>query len=317
MKIVSIEVATRCEPHPLLDHTNTFLRNSHAGGNIQSLSPIKVPMIRLFCSLPARSETEQPLKCCVHFHQIYPYLLIRLPKEPSSSAPTSNYTDQFISQLWHSINRALSLSYSANSAGTIAEQISNEPQQQQQQHVMAIVLVSALDMYGVHLGPQPFLKIYLLQPSAVQRLADLFWQGAVMGQQFQPYESHLPFPLQMMVDYNLRGMDDLSLQYARFRHSLTPAQSERVSASVQRWNNGKSCNNNYDGDNDYGDYDDGDVEDIEVGKETNCLLECDAWPWDIRNRTMVRQRLDEFCRPVFRRQEKLVPSLNCLWEVFL
>lgn len=326
MRLVAIEVAQRCEPHTPFDHAQTFLptaTDNHGDDCLPAQRTIRVPILRLFCTLPANSNDDAAIKCCIHLHQIYPYLLIRLPEhlERTGGEPE---IECFIAQLWLSINRALSLCHAVTKTPPHDSWNSvnnwNNLKQDRQQHVMAIVLVSALDMYGYHPRPEPFLKIYLLNPSSLPHLADLLCQGAIMGRPMQPYESHLSFPLQFMIDYNLRGMDHLSLKYVRFRHPLSSQQATRISEYIERWDDVDNSmlsssppNNNTDSlivEN----YWNGAQQ---LPRETVCELEGDAWPWDIRNREQVRQRPDEFCRPVFRRPDKLVPSLNGLWEVFI
>jgi hypothetical protein len=41
--------------------------------------------------------------------------------------------------------------------------------------------------------------------------------GAVLGRPWQPHESHLPYLLQLKIDFNLAGMGWLRLSHARFR----------------------------------------------------------------------------------------------------
>ena len=54
-------------------------------------------------------------------------------------------------------------------------------------------------------------------------------------------------------------------------------------------------------------------------RESACEIEVDAYPWDILNRHRVQERRAEpFLRPVpglSERLQKLVPSLNNIWEV--
>ncbi len=65
-------------------------------------------------------------------------------------------------------------------------------------------LVKAIPFYGFHVGYRFYLKIYMFNPIVMTRLADL-QQGMVMGRRFQPYEAHLQYLLQFMIDYNLYG----------------------------------------------------------------------------------------------------------------
>jgi DNA polymerase zeta len=39
----------------------------------------------------------------------------------------------------------------------------------------------------------------------------------VLGRPWQPHESHLPYLLQLKIDFNLAGMGWLRLSHARFR----------------------------------------------------------------------------------------------------
>ena len=41
-----------------------------------------------------------------------------------------------------------------------------------------------------------------------------------MGQSFQPFEAHIPYKLQFMIDYNLHGMNFMDVSDAQFRLPL-------------------------------------------------------------------------------------------------
>lgn len=73
--------------------------------------------------------------------------------------------------------------------------------------------------YGYHPKAHQFLKIYLYNPNLVRRVGNLLQNGAILGRVFQPHESHVPFILQFMIDYNLYGMSCLHypVQEMRFR----------------------------------------------------------------------------------------------------
>ncbi|GFO03603.1 DNA polymerase zeta catalytic subunit-like [Plakobranchus ocellatus] len=72
-------------------------------------------------------------------------------------------------------------------------------------------------MYGYHPEEEQFLKIYLYNPNNVRKAADLMLGGAVMNKPFQPHESHIPYPLQLFIDYNLYGMNLVSVAALKFR----------------------------------------------------------------------------------------------------
>ena len=49
------------------------------------------------------------------------------------------------------------------------------------------------------------------------KLADLLANGAVMGRRMQPFEAHLPYSLQFLMDHNLYGMDWVDFRRVAFR----------------------------------------------------------------------------------------------------
>jgi hypothetical protein len=56
-----------------------------------------------------------------------------------------------------------------------------------------------------------------LKPSSVSKAAEAVVAGAVMGIKMQPYEAHIPYLLQFMMDMNLCGMGLLLCRAVRFR----------------------------------------------------------------------------------------------------
>lgn len=55
----------------------------------------------------------------------------------------------------------------------------------------------------------------------IKKAVTLLENGSVMGKCFQPYEAHLPYILQFMIDYNLHGMSFINLSEIRFRVDLS------------------------------------------------------------------------------------------------
>lgn len=76
--------------------------------------------------------------------------------------------------------------------------------------------------YGYHHKEHQFLKIYLYNPLFVRRAANLFQNGAILGKVYQPHESHVPFSLQFLIDYNLYGMSFLHVPAEAVRHRKSP-----------------------------------------------------------------------------------------------
>jgi DNA polymerase family B, exonuclease domain len=100
-----------------------------------------------------------------------------------------------IYQLATSLNQALTLS-----------QNRNPNDNRYNQHLAAIVLVKGVNVYGYHVGYSYFLKLYLVNPDSKWRMVELLQGGTVMGRRYQPFESHVPYLLQFMLDHNLYGM---------------------------------------------------------------------------------------------------------------
>ena len=154
------------------------------------LLPEGMPVIRIFGS------TSNGQKTCIHMHDIYPYFYLKYEGEQTG-------IQNFIHQLKSSIDRAVSLSFNSNSKPTT--------------YVKDIILVKGIPFYGFHSGYAKFLKVYIYNPSLMSRIVGLLENGAVMGQNFSVYESHIPFLLQFLVDYNLYGMDYINLSFFKAR----------------------------------------------------------------------------------------------------
>lgn len=51
------------------------------------------------------------------------------------------------------------------------------------------------------------------------RVCELLQSGAVMNKSYQPHEGHIPYLLQLFIDYNLYGMNLVNLGAVKFRRS--------------------------------------------------------------------------------------------------
>ncbi|XP_033741299.1 uncharacterized protein LOC117328070 [Pecten maximus] len=149
----------------------------------------KVPVIRVYGATPAGQKT------CMHVHGVFPYLYVPY----DGTQPWDRYMRLFASSLDKAVNVA---------QGHPTSNI---------QHVYKITLVSGIPMYGYHDKEQQFLKIYLYNPGIIRKVADLLLGGAVMNQVYQPHESHIPYTLQMFIDYNLYGMNLINVAAVKFR----------------------------------------------------------------------------------------------------
>ncbi|KAI9655820.1 MAG: DNA polymerase zeta [Bathelium mastoideum] len=239
-----------------------------------------VPVIRVF------GATETGQKVCAHIHGALPYLYLKYEGDISEEDVNIH-----IQSLRVSIDHALAISYRRN------------PYDSKSIFVAHISLVKGVPYYGYSVGYQHFLKIYMLNPLNMTRLADLLYQGAVMKRSFQPYESHLQYLLQWMCDYNLYGCAYVDCDRLRFRSPI-PEYLE-LNSSIHKWHD-RSIPANLVEDSD------------EFPRQSHCSIEVDICVQDIVNRREIRPRplhhdfIERFNH--LTPDEKLVNSMAGLWR---
>ncbi|XP_076930223.1 DNA polymerase zeta catalytic subunit-like [Bidens hawaiensis] len=171
--------------------------SSFQGGKVN-----EVPVIRVYGSTPAAQKT------CLHVHRALPYLYV-----PCSDIPADD-DDACVQLICHALEKALKLK------GTAASK---------RQHVHSCTLVRAKSFYGYHTSDQLYAKIYLYHPQDVSRASKLLLDGSVLDKSLQPHESHIPFLLQFLVDYNLQGMGHLHVSKMKFRYPVPHAFTKKKS----------------------------------------------------------------------------------------
>ncbi|VAH42507.1 unnamed protein product [Triticum turgidum subsp. durum] len=154
----------------------------------------EVPVIRIYGSTPAGQKT------CLHIHQALPYLYVPCPEE-----------------LLHNIERGNSCMTGLLS--DLEKTLQNRGPAKRK-HVHGCGLVRAKKLYGYHSSEEIFVKIYLYYPHEVSRAATHLLGGAVLDRVFQPYESHIPYLLHFLIDYNLYGMGHVHVTDFKFRPPL-------------------------------------------------------------------------------------------------
>ncbi|KAL2758400.1 hypothetical protein ACRALDRAFT_1040443 [Sodiomyces alcalophilus JCM 7366] len=254
------------------------LRNDILPSQVTKAS--KVPVIRVF------GATETGQKVCAHIHGAFPYLYVEYT---GSLQPEEVGT--YIYRLHLSIDHALAVSYRRD------EQSGNA------KFVARITLVKGIPFYGFHVGYRFFLKIYVFNPVVMTRLADLLQQGVIMQRQFQPYEAHLQYLLQFMVDYNLYGCDYLTASKFVFRGPV-PAYAEQDN-SQHIWHDRSIPDSRV-------------TEDIKLPRVSRCSIEVDICVQDIVNRKVIKERhlhhdFIERLNPL-PPGLKLVHSMSGLWK---
>jgi DNA polymerase zeta len=197
----------------------------------------------------------------------------------------------YIHRLHLSIDFALAVSYRRNMYDGNAK------------YVARITLVKGIPFYGYHVGYNYYLKIYMLNPMHMTRLADLLRQGVVMKKGFQPYEAHLQYLLQWMADYNLYGCGYIDCSKATFRSPL-PEYEEMTNPS-HLWHDRSIPSDLV-------------TDESELPRVSHCSIEVDICVQDILNRKDIKPRplhhdFIERLNPL-PPDEKLVQSMAGLWR---
>ena len=249
-------------------------------GTAQQKSLPKVPVIRVF------GATETGQKVCAHVHGAFPYLYVEYTGDLDVKK-----VDSYIHQLHLSIDHALSVSYRRNIYDG------------QTAFVAHITLIKGTPFYGYIVGYRFFLKIYLLNPMHMTRLADLLRQGAVMKKAFQPYESHMQYIPQWMCDYNLYGCAYVDCRRVMFRSPIP--KFEELNGTSHKWHDQTISPSIISADG-------------ELPRSSHCPVEVDVCVQDIANREDVKPRLihHDFVERItpLTSGEKLVHSMAGLWK---
>ncbi|KAH8357763.1 hypothetical protein KR200_003435 [Drosophila serrata] len=155
----------------------------------------RVPVVRVF------GGNSRGQKTCMHVHGVFPYFYIPYDKKDFESL------ERGILQIAMHLDKAINISLGQGSSNA--------------QHVFKIQLVKGIPFYGYHRVEHQFLKIYMFNPRFVRRAANLLQSGAILSKNFNAHESHVPYILQFMIDYNLYGMSYLHvpLEVLKFRRS--------------------------------------------------------------------------------------------------
>ena len=240
----------------------------------------KISVIRVF------GATETGQKVLMHIHGALQYAYI----EYSGSLRPED-VDVAIRTLQLSIDHALAVSYRKNAYDG------------KHFYVAHISLVKGIPFYGYHVGYKFYLKIYLLNPMHMTRLADLLREGAVMKRVLQPYESHMQYLAQWMCDYNLYGCAYIDCEKVKFRGPL-PNYLELSSARHQ-WHDRSVMPESV-------------SDEALLPKQSQCSLEVDLCVQDILNRRGLEARalhhdFVERLHPL-PMDAKLVQSMAGLWK---
>ncbi|CBQ72168.1 probable catalytic subunit of DNA polymerase zeta UPR-1 [Sporisorium reilianum SRZ2] len=274
-----------------IDHVLTVptpLDRTQCAFNAEGQSLRKVPILRIFGATPAGQRV------CLHVHNVYPYCYIQYK---GSLDPDDVL--RYIHRLGRELNAAMAASLRRNP---------DDPESNQ--FIAAIHLCKGVNFYGYHVGYSYFLKISFVDPSHNYRIAAILESGGVMKTVFQPFEIHIRYQLQFMLDYNIFGCDYLDLGDVRFRLPIPEGSSvasddpSPLDFRSKIWNRNSIP------------YAHVQAEDVHRG--THCELEADASaPWIINRRRLKQRDIHSDFEEALNAspdQNILVPSLSGLWE---
>ncbi|XP_024534003.1 DNA polymerase zeta catalytic subunit [Selaginella moellendorffii] len=193
IRIVNLDYYTAA---PLVDMDECY---SHFFGR----SVMEVPVVRIYGSTLAGQKT------CLHLHKALPYFYVPYDDDLPQSLEEAM---AFVRRLALALERAMKM---ASSIGA------------KRQHVHSCDLVRAKKLYGYHPSEDTFIKITLYYPQEASQMSAFLLSGGILNRKFQPYEAHIPYLLQLKIDYNLAGMGLLEVSSLRFRSPLPDTPNER------------------------------------------------------------------------------------------
>ncbi|KAM3861188.1 LOW QUALITY PROTEIN: DNA polymerase zeta catalytic subunit [Diretmus argenteus] len=248
----------------------------------------KVPVVRIFGATPAGQKT------CLHLHGVFPYIYV--PYDGCGQQP-----ERYLRQVAFSIDRALNVAMGNPASST--------------QHVFKVALVSGMPFYGYHAKEKQFMKIYLYNPQLIKRVCELLQGGAVMNKSYQPHEGHIPYLLQLFIDYNLYGMNLLNLGAVKFRRrrhkeglpTVADGQAPNSHPTTSPWKS--PCTSKLNDSTLGGTFVRWEEDALpcslvldEVDKQSTCELEADAVATDILNHLEIENQIGRN------------PGLQAIWE---
>ncbi|KAF4446334.1 DNA polymerase zeta subunit [Fusarium austroafricanum] len=239
----------------------------------------QVPVVRVF------GATETGQKVCAHIHGAFPYLYVEY-----EGGLSPDEVGAYIYRFHLAIDHALAVNYRRDKKGGNAR------------FVARITLVKGIPFYGFHVGYRFFLKIYMFNPIFMTKLADLLQQGVIMKHKFQPYEAHLQYLLQFMIDFNLYGCDYLDASVAKFR---SPVPDYDRFDPLHLWHSQTISGEHI-------------TDESTLPRSSHCSIEVDICVQDIINRHKIKERplhhdFTERTNPL-PGDMKLVYSMAGLWK---
>lgn len=206
-----------------------------------------VPVIRIYGTVP-----ETHTSALIHIHNVFPYLYIIFPKacKWSNSLTGSQilelrkWLDEINSKMNESFRRTVTSKkrkkkethtnnkkqnyddYAAEDEDDF-DPVDNEEGEYSLKtcYISDLSIISGTPFYGFHDLSTTFLKISMASSKYVTRLSKLLTDGNIFGRFIQPYESHVPYILQFLTDYNCCTLKTLKLNEFMWRSPIIFSES--------------------------------------------------------------------------------------------
>ncbi|CCH40490.1 DNA polymerase zeta subunit [Wickerhamomyces ciferrii] len=179
----------------------------------QEFSFHHVPVVRVFGSIPTGHNI------IAHIHGAYPYIYI-----PYDNQDCFRLQQVLEAAIASSLNRKKSDNENTND---------NHKESKVFKYIAHISLCKGVPFYGYNVGYKAFYKIYLLNPSYSNRLAEMLRDGKATGKKYDCYEVHIPYVLQFLSDFNLFGCAWLRLKNLYLRSPILSDDSLKTDELVE------------------------------------------------------------------------------------
>ena len=198
------------------------------------VSEIKVPVVRIYGATPRGQHA------CIHVHGSLPYLYI-LPCGDRTKFTLGEIQSgrQFKKKIKQEINSALDMASVEQSVPTFVGKVAGARAStggyrrgvNRKRRIAKMEWVKGMQFYGFHDKEDTFLKISVYNPGDILRVAQALRTGLVSTNDkekprtFDVFESHVPYLMQVIMDYSLYGSGFAHFSSVKFRAPLPSLES--------------------------------------------------------------------------------------------
>ncbi|ODQ77801.1 hypothetical protein BABINDRAFT_66385 [Babjeviella inositovora NRRL Y-12698] len=170
----------------------------------------RVPVLRIFGAFPTGHSV------LVHVHNVYPYFFIEYQGRKGETAQQCRNLRRVLEgKLQESFRRKKD----EENEDYSEEQETGDIPPESFSYIAGVSVIQATPFYGFHSAPALFYKIHLLNAAYVVRLSKILQSTSM-----QPYETHIPYTMQFLTDFNLQACGWLNLAKCYVRTPVLDAK---------------------------------------------------------------------------------------------